>query len=64
MNISYEPNLLRHVCGLHFQHPECGVRAILFKYNKTFEFWPVVVKIMRPTQFCQNQVWNHSIRDM
>ncbi|UJR11920.1 hypothetical protein I4U23_016098 [Adineta vaga] len=59
LNISYIPDLPRHICGSRSSHPECGVRAILFKYNITFELWPFVVKIMRPTQFCHNRVWNH-----
>jgi hypothetical protein len=59
MGIANAPNLPRHVCGHRASHPECAIRAALYKANITFELWPFVVKIMRSADFCHHNGWNH-----
>ncbi|UJR11921.1 hypothetical protein I4U23_016099 [Adineta vaga] len=59
LRVAFTPNLPRHVCGAGYSHQECPIRAVLYKYNITFELWPFIVKIMRPTQFCHRNAWNH-----
>jgi hypothetical protein len=58
MRAGYIPNLPRHVCGSRSDHPECAIKAALFKANITFEVWPFVVKLMRSAEFCHAQGWN------
>jgi hypothetical protein len=58
MRVAYIPDLPLGVCGFRASHPECAIKATLYKANITFEFWPFVVKIMRSAQFCHASDWN------
>ncbi|CAF1023587.1 unnamed protein product [Adineta ricciae] len=59
LNIAFTPNLPHHICGAASVRAECSIRAALYKANITFELWPFVVRIVRPTPVCQLRSWNH-----